>query len=166
MSFCETSLFDHEVAYIGVPARPHVDPSDGGHLIVSPKRGVQSRLELNPTELLSLEFCVRIACRVLLELGYCNWVNIQENGNWAFGRGEKNQMHVHVYGRSKLAIQQPFGESLRFPLFKDLGDWKVDSFDARQHAQLKIKCEGLSQDSDSRSFLNSIDLLSSSKGDQ
>jgi hypothetical protein len=36
-------------------------------------------------------------------------INYQDNGNW------HPQLHVHLYGRARSAVRQPFGQALVFP---------------------------------------------------
>lgn len=151
----------HEIC-VRVPARLHVAPKDGGHLIVSPRAEVSSRLTLKPHQILSVEYCVRLASKALLQLGFCDWINVQENGNWALKRRQQNHMHVHVYGRSKTSFAQPFGEALRFPIFDDLAEWKTGNFSKDQIEDLKAKCRALDLDPESQTFDASITLLSPS----
>lgn len=42
-------------------------------------------------------------------------INYQDMGNWAFKTGNKNYCHVHILGRAKNAVYQPFPESVQLP---------------------------------------------------
>jgi hypothetical protein len=42
-------------------------------------------------------------------------INYQENGNWSALRPEGPYLHLHLYGRARSAVKQPFGEALYLP---------------------------------------------------
>jgi len=106
---------------IRIPREPHIDASDGGHIVIYPKARVSNTYQL-PTrdrkELIELE----AACeKVMLQVLPADHVNIQRNGNWFFlekpnvKKGTGPHLHVHIYGRSKKSKRQPWGEALKFP---------------------------------------------------
>ena len=53
-------------------------------------------------------------------------LNYQDNGNWAFVRGEQPVLHVHIYGRTRDEQHQEFGQALKLP-YIDTGFY--DGFD-------------------------------------
>lgn len=108
------TLFESEDFIVYVPQTPHIDRADGGHVIISPKEQVTSRIELDwkrAQELMKLTIIVGKAMFTVLpkrgiDLGR---INYQENGNW------NPQLHQHLYGRAHGAMKQHYGNSLHFP---------------------------------------------------
>lgn len=110
---------------IVAPERRHLAPIDGGHLLVVPKRHVPDRRSLEPTEVLAVELASMICADTLRSVFHADWQNYQENGNWSLGPEDQAHMHLHVYGRSKRSVTQPFGEALVFPRSDLLDEWTV-----------------------------------------
>jgi diadenosine tetraphosphate (Ap4A) HIT family hydrolase len=129
---CET-----EEARVLLPPRPHISPQDGGHLVAVPKRHVRSRRDLSAEELLSVELLTMVAADALEAVFGTPWCNFQENGNWSLDRPEGQHMHVHVYGRTTVAVDQPYGEALRFPLRAEVPAWRVTSPSDDERGALK-----------------------------
>ncbi|NIS82749.1 MAG: hypothetical protein GTO14_21695 [Anaerolineales bacterium] len=100
--------------------RPHVDRIDGGHIRILPKVRVRDRTALSPAlakELMKLSMIVGGAMEVALnrrgiDIGR---INYQDNGNWGVFKPEGPYLHLHLYGRSRSAKKQPFGEALYLP---------------------------------------------------
>lgn len=78
-----------------------------------------------------------VAGHLLENLCKSDWFNYQENGNWNLTAPKTLHIHLHVYGRKKNAKDQLYGESLRFPLKKEIANWKITSFDDKQIKLLK-----------------------------
>lgn len=121
-------LYEGQTCTIYVPSKPHISPKDGGHLMVIPNRIVDERSKLMPVELLEIGFLSIAAGKTLISLNNADWINYQENGNWSLDSTKERRLHLHVYGRKKSAKSQPFGESLLFPLKKDLAKWYVEPY--------------------------------------
>ena len=117
---CET-----EDARVLLPARPHISPLDGGHLVVTPKLHVRSRRDRSVEALRSVELLTMVAADALEAVFGTPWFNYQENGNWSLDRTDRQHMHIHVYGRTTDAVDQPYGEALRFPLRQDVPAWRI-----------------------------------------
>src|SRR5687767_2904381 len=117
-----------------VPSGLFLDRSDGGHLVVNPRRDVWECSELTAEELVRWSFLVAAAGRAMIDAlpqleGGC--VNYFEAGNWALNeaappRGlktarEHRRMHMHIFGRSRSARHPSWrwGEAPRLPLYKD-----------------------------------------------
>lgn len=130
-------LCEIEEARLLVPPRPHISPQDGGHLVATPKLHVRSRRDLTSNALLAVELLSIVAADALETVFGNAWFNFQENGNWGVDHPERQHMHVHVYGRTSDAVEQPFGEALRFPLREQIVDWRVASPTDRERADLK-----------------------------
>lgn len=129
---CET-----EEARVLLPPRPHISPRDGGHLVAIPRRHVRSRRELLVEELVAVDLLTLVAADALEAVFGTAWFNFQENGNWSVDRPERQHMHVHVYGRTSDAVEQPYGEALRFPLRADVPSWRVDAPTDREREKLR-----------------------------
>ena len=129
---CET-----EEARVLLPPRPHISPRDGGHLVAIPKRHVRSRRELSADALLAVDLLTVVAADALEAVFGTPWFNFQENGNWSLERPERQHMHVHVYGRTTGAVDQPYGEALRFPLQVEVPAWRVVAPDDNERRDLR-----------------------------
>ena len=129
---CET-----EEARVLLPPRPHISPQDGGHLVAIPRRHVRSRRELPVEALHEVELLTMVAADALEAVFGTGWFNYQENGNWSLERPERQHMHVHVYGRTADAVDQPWGEALRFPLRVEVPGWRVVAPSDDQRLELK-----------------------------
>ncbi len=95
---------------------PHVSRKDGGHVRIDSVLPVKDSTQLSRPlrfELTELERLVRRAMLAALkkrDIDIGN-INVQENGNWS----EPNVLHVHLYGRARSAVTQPYGQALHFP---------------------------------------------------
>jgi diadenosine tetraphosphate (Ap4A) HIT family hydrolase len=98
---------------VEAPDRPHIDRKDGGHIVINPKVTVEDRTKLTPEqakELMKLTMVVGEAMATALnrrgiDIGR---INYQDNGNW------RAELHIHLYGRAKSAVKQPYGTALHF----------------------------------------------------
>lgn len=120
-----TIIFDNGTARILLPHDPHISGRDGGHLIVAPIRHFASRMDASKEEILAVDELSIIAAKALRYVFQTEHFNYQENGNWSVDTPEAQHMHLHVYGRSKNAKDQIFGEALRFPFRSELPSWVV-----------------------------------------
>jgi diadenosine tetraphosphate (Ap4A) HIT family hydrolase len=103
---------------ITAPEHPHVSRGDGGHLIINPRMAIEDRTLLTREEAVELVKLTMVAGTVMkavltrqgIEIGR---INYQDNGNW------RHELHVHLYGRARGAVLQPYGHSLAFPPTKE-----------------------------------------------
>jgi diadenosine tetraphosphate (Ap4A) HIT family hydrolase len=123
-----------------VPDRPHISPREGGHLVVVPVTHVSERRQMTMSELLSVDLLTMLAADALERVYGAEWQNYQENGNWYLDPST-GHAHVHVYGRRRDAVDQPFGEALRFPPHQEREDWYVDSPSLEQINQVRALVE-------------------------
>ncbi len=114
-------IYETENFLVHVPKEPHVSREEGGHLYIAAKKeNCISRLDFTPQE--AKEF-IRLSMllgeammRGMAKMGVSiERINYQENGNWAFLNNEEPFFHMHLYGRTKDAKHQKFGEALYFP---------------------------------------------------
>lgn len=113
-------IYETENFKVFVPSEPHVSRLDGGHLVISGKRYINDRTQLSPKEAIELIRLTMILGEAMsIGLNKNNIaverINYQENGNWAYLNNEKPFFHIHLYGRTKNAISQKWGEALYFP---------------------------------------------------
>lgn len=113
-------IYETERFTVWVPNPPHVDRCDGGHVVISAKRYVESRLDLTPSEAIEvfrLTMITSEAMQIALKKQGINIarMNYQENGNWAFLNNSKPFFHIHLYGRTIDSKNQKWGEALYFP---------------------------------------------------
>lgn len=106
--------------FVETANEPQVTRSDGGHIVIYPKKRVVDRTLLTPKhaiELIRLTMVVGEAMTVALnkqgiDIGR---INYQDNGNWGVFEPEGPHLHIHLYGRAKSAKIQKYGDSLNFP---------------------------------------------------
>jgi len=107
-------VFEARHFILVVPERPHVARSDGGHLVIHPKVAVEDRTQLTREQAIELVKLTMVAGEAMktvltargIDLGR---INYQDNGNW------RPELHVHLYGRARSAVLQPWGHALAFP---------------------------------------------------
>jgi diadenosine tetraphosphate (Ap4A) HIT family hydrolase len=109
-----TQVFVFKHFFIDAPAHPHVARGDGGHLVIHPHVAVEDRTHLNreqAMELVKITMIAGAAMRTVMtrhgvEIGR---INYQDNGNW------RHELHIHLYGRARNAVRQPWGHFLQLP---------------------------------------------------
>lgn len=137
------------------PRRLHNAGTDGGHLIVLPRRHVLTRWDLEFSEVAAMHV-LSYVCKVALERSCgATWWNLQENGNWGLSRPSGPHMHLHVYGRRRDSVRQPYGEALVLPK-RDDQSAEVSWYSTAQWASLLDTFSLL----DERKLSDARDLLS------
>ncbi|MCI8759527.1 MAG: hypothetical protein HFJ34_00050 [Clostridia bacterium] len=105
---------------IGVPIKPHIPREDGGHIWIRPKKFFCDRTKFDVRDAIEMMRLSMIAGeamqRGMEQRGiHIERINYQENGNWSYLEGVKPSFHLHLYGRTKNAKSQKWGEALYFP---------------------------------------------------
>lgn len=113
-------IYETDRFSIWVPNPPHIDRLDGGHIVISAKRYVDSRLDLTPSESIEVMMLTQLSSQAVKEAFKKQGIDIarfnyQENGNWAFLNNTKPFFHIHIYGRTINSPNQKWGEALYFP---------------------------------------------------
>lgn len=116
---------------VEAPEQPLVTRTDGGHITITPKKGLADRTQLTPQLAIELMFltmligeAMREGLRVKgIDIGR---INYQDNGNWGVFKPEGPSLHYHLYGRAKNAVFHKYGEACQFP-FRETGFY--DSFE-------------------------------------
>lgn len=114
-------LLETEFFSIKSPCKPHVPFKDGGHIFIEVNDPtISERTQLSKEAAIECMWLTMVAGRAftdtLIDEGIPIYrLNYQDNGNWAFLRGETPRMHIHIYGRSREEKSQQYGEALYFP---------------------------------------------------
>lgn len=100
---------------------PHIDRSDGGHIVIVCKIDKYKELEELPLQIAYELICLaqkvgKAMKKVLNNNGIdVEIINYQINGNWSVNQINRNPLHLHLYGRAKSSVYQKFGEALHLP---------------------------------------------------
>lgn len=138
--FEDTIIYETENFVATVPKFPHIPRLDGGHLMIRQKDFLfESRSELSPklaVEVIRLTILLGEAMtKAMRNRGIMiERINYQENGNWAYQKGNNPVFHIHLYGRTKNSVTQKWGEALVFPN-KSTGFY--DTFDPFNEEDIK-----------------------------
>ncbi len=100
--------------------QPLVDRADGGHITIDPTFTISVRQQLSPAQAVELmrltmvvgEAMTNVMNRHGIDIGR---INYQDNGNWSVFKPGGPQLHYHLYGRAKSAVQQKYGQTLFMP---------------------------------------------------
>ncbi len=111
--------------------KPFVCRTEGGHLRIFPKdHTISERRELTKeqaNEFMELSIIAGEALeKAMNEQGIpVVKINYEDLGNWAFKRGERPVLHLHIFGRATNAVHQVFPEAVYLP---DRSSGFYDSF--------------------------------------
>jgi hypothetical protein len=114
-------IFETENFIVEAYEKPLVSRADGGNIrIVSKDSSIADRTKLLPNqavELMRLSIVVGEAFESAMNKRGIPIVkvNYQDMGNWAFKNGKQPVLHIHVFGRAKNAVKQPFPEAVYLP---------------------------------------------------
>ena len=140
----EDLVFQTKNFTVGRHPQPFVSRADGGHLRIFPKNNEVSCINdlsvEESIELIRLQRVVREALMTAMnKRGVAVvWVNLEDLGNWAFKRGERPVLHIHVFGRARDAVKQPFPEAVNLP---DSSTGFYDGFEALNQGDMKAIAE-------------------------
>ena len=100
--------------------KPFVTRTDGGHIKIVTKTGVEDRTHLQPKqaiELMRLTMLMGEAMQIAMNNRGIPVVkiNYEDLGNWAFKTGAKPHLHIHIFGRAENATKQVFPEAVYLP---------------------------------------------------
>jgi excisionase family DNA binding protein len=120
--------------------KPFVSREEGGNLRIRCRHpDIPDRSKFSPSQ--AIEFMrLTIVAGLALEKVMSNHqvpiikINYQEMGNWAFKRGEKPIMHMHIFGRAKNAKHQRWPEAVYLP---DRASGFYDKFKPLKPAEIK-----------------------------
>ena len=93
-------IWENEAFMIKTPFNPHTPYSEGPHLLVAPKADIITAWEDIEASTAAFHLASKI-CKVMDEINFAPWFNIQANGNWGLLEGATPFFHIHIYGRNK-----------------------------------------------------------------
>ncbi len=93
-------LWENDELSIVTPLNPHIPYSEGLHLVVAPKLDLTNAWQDEVFAGKAFELATR-ACKIMDEMKFAPWFNIQANGNWGLLPGGTPFFHIHIYGRNK-----------------------------------------------------------------
>jgi diadenosine tetraphosphate (Ap4A) HIT family hydrolase len=114
-------IYETENFIVDSQERPFVSRTDGGHIRIKIKdRDITDITKLEPKvaiELVRLTMIVGEAFEKAMNNRGIRVIkiNYQDMGNWAFKTGDKPYLHIHIFGRAKDSVKQPFPESVYLP---------------------------------------------------
>jgi diadenosine tetraphosphate (Ap4A) HIT family hydrolase len=120
--------------------KPFVSRTDGGDIRIKIKdQSITDRTKITPKvaiEFMRLTMIVGEAMEIVMNQQGIPVVkiNYQDMGNWAYKRGEKPFFHIHIFGRAKNAVYQPFPEAVYLP---DRSTGFYDSFEPLNENDVK-----------------------------
>lgn len=112
--------------------KPFVSRTDGGHIRIRIKdESITDRTKLSPQQAIELMHLTMIVGEAFEKAMNVRGIpvikiNYQDMGNWYAKTNSKPFLHIHVFGRSKDAIKQPWPESVYLP---DRGTGFYDGFE-------------------------------------
>jgi len=101
--------------------KPFIDRKEGGHIRIKVKdTDISDRTQLDPKKAMELMRLTMMFGEALEKAMNKRGVrvikiNYEELGNWAHKRGEKNFLHIHIFGRVEGAQNQPYPEAVYLP---------------------------------------------------
>ena len=93
-------LWEDEWFIVGTPFNPHIPPSEGLHMVVTPKIEILSAWKDPQLAGRAFRLAAEV-CKIAEDAGLAPWFNIQANGNWGLLPGASPFFHIHIYGRNK-----------------------------------------------------------------
>ena len=119
--------------------KPFVTRTEGGHIKIVTKNGVEDRTKLDSKqaiELMRLTMLVGEAFQIAMNKRGIPVVkiNYEDLGNWAYKTGKKPHLHIHIFGRAENATKQAFPEAVYLPA-RESGFY--DKFEALNEEDIK-----------------------------
>lgn len=113
-------IYETENFEVVTHEQPFVSRTDGGHIKIVTKYGVEDRVKLSPKqaiELARLTMLVGEAFEIAMNSRGIPVVkiNYEDLGNWAWKTGKKPHLHIHLFGRAENAVKQIFPEAVYLP---------------------------------------------------
>lgn len=117
-----STFYETEHFIVESHPKPFVSRTDGGHIRIRVKdESIPDRTKLPPLHAIELMWLTTLVGEAM-QLGMNQQgipvvkINYEELGNWAYKpNGGHSFLHIHVFGRSKDAIKQPFPEAVFLP---------------------------------------------------
>lgn len=93
-------LWENDEFIILTPFNPHLSYSEGPQLVVKTKKEIENAWQDSKLAGEAFQLAAR-ACKIMDELKFTPWFNLQANGNWGLLPGATPYFHMYIYGRNK-----------------------------------------------------------------
>lgn len=103
--------------------KPHIDRKEGGHIVIASRVNQYASIEDMPQYILHEFIDISSICGKYMKNMFAeekievDIINYQINGNWSALNEVRDSVHMHLYGRAKQAIIQPYGSAVFLPDF-------------------------------------------------
>jgi len=93
-------LWEDNTFIVCTPFNPHLPYNEGPIVIVKTKQDVKNAWQDPHLSGRAFELAAK-ACKIMDNLQFAPWFNMQANGNWGLLPGETMFFHIYIYGRNK-----------------------------------------------------------------
>lgn len=104
-------LWEDEQFVVKTPFNPHLDYSEGLHIVVAPKADYSTAWDDPNITGAAFSLAAKVS-KTVYDLNLAPWLNLQANGNWGLLPNATPFFHVHVYGRNKT---NQWGKPVKLP---------------------------------------------------
>ena len=134
-------VFESKNFTVEIHPMPFVSRQDGGHLRIFPKdkERISDRTHFTKQEATEFMWVSMLTGEAMLKGMNKRGIpvvkiNYEDLGNWAFKRGERPILHLHVFGRAENATKQVFPEAVYLP---DRSSVFYDGFEPLNNEDIK-----------------------------
>ncbi|MDH5533238.1 MAG: hypothetical protein OEX81_02295 [Candidatus Pacebacteria bacterium] len=115
-------IYESKNFTVEIHPMPFVSREDGGHIRIFPKdkQRISDRTDFTKQEAIEFIWLSMLAGEAM-QKGMNKQgipvvkINYEDLGNWAFKRGERAVLHLHIFGRAENATKQVFPEAVYLP---------------------------------------------------
>lgn len=104
-------LWENDTFLVKTPFNPHIPYSEGLHVLVAPKADIVSAWEDPELSGEAFKIASKVS-KVISDLSFAPWLNLQANGNWGLLPEATPFFHIHIYGRNKT---ESWGKPIKLP---------------------------------------------------
>lgn len=104
-------LWENDTFLVKTPFNPHIPYSEGLHVLVAPKADIVSAWEDPELSGEAFKIASKVS-KVISDLSFAPWLNLQANGNWGLLPEATPFFHIHIYGRNKT---ESCGKPIKLP---------------------------------------------------
>ena len=104
-------LWENDTFLVKTPFNPHIPYSEGLHVHVAPKADIVSAWEDPELSGEAFKIASKVS-KVISDLSFAPWLNLQANGNWGLLPEATPFFHIHIYGRNKT---ESWGKPIKLP---------------------------------------------------
>lgn len=93
-------LWEDNTFIVCTPFNPHLPYSEGPILVIKTKQDITNAWQNPQLTGRAFELAATIS-KIMQDLQFASWFNIQTNGNWGLLPGAHPFFHVYIYGRNQ-----------------------------------------------------------------